>query len=117
MDLFVAAAIHCFGAYPRLSSALAASNLSGSLRPALRAVFLLVAWQWIVIALVALLATFTPPKPFKALIVLCSIALFFETALTLKFIGVFLGNELLGSAAALLLLGSLLISSRNNDRT
>jgi hypothetical protein len=112
-ELVVAAGIHWFAAYPRLSSALATSNLSGYLQAALRAVFVLVAWQWIAMAVIALLATFGRTKAFRALIAFCSIALFVETAITLKFIGVFLGNELLGSAAALLLLGSWLSGSEN----
>jgi hypothetical protein len=108
LDLLVAAALHWFGAYPNLASALAASNLNRYLQSGLRAVFLLVAWQWIVFVFVALLATFIPTRPSKALILILSIALFVETALTLKFTGLFLGNELIGSAALLLLLGGLL---------
>lgn len=109
--LLVSAAFHVLGPYPKLSSALAASNLNGYLQLALRAVFLSVAWHWIVFVIVALLATFTPTNSSKALILLCSIALFVEAALTLRFIGVFLGNELIGSAAVFLLLGGLLFGN------
>ena len=112
VDLLVAAAVHVLGAYPGFSAALAASNLIGPLQPAVRVVFLLVGWQWIVTAVVALLVAFAPTRLSKPIILICSIGLLVETALTLKFVGVFIGNEMIGSAALLLLLGGLSIGTR-----
>lgn len=109
IDLLVAAAVHFLGAYPGLSAALAASNLIGPLQPAVRVVFLLVGWQWIVTAVVALLAAFTPTRLSKPIILICSIGLLVETALTLKFVGIFIGNAMIGSAALLFLFGGLSI--------
>ena len=60
--LFASAALHSLAAYPRVSTALGASNLNARLQEPLRAVFLLVGWDWIVIAIVALLAAFTETK-------------------------------------------------------
>ena len=77
----------------------------------MRAVFLLVAWDWIVIAIVALLAAFTKTKLRKILVLFCGVAVLAETALTLAFIGVFVGNEMIGSAALLLIVGGLLIQN------
>ncbi len=109
--LFASAAVHSLAAYPRLSSALGASNLNVRLQDPLRAVFLLVGWDWIVIAIVALLAAFTETKLRKILVLFCGVAVLVETALTLAFIGVFLGNEMIGSAAVLLMVGGLLVQN------
>ena len=109
--LFASAALHSLAAYPRLSKALSASNLNAALQEPLRAVFLLVGWDWIVIAIVALLAVFTETKLRKILVLFCGAAVLVETALTLAFIGVFLGNEMIGSAAMLLIVGGLLIQN------
>jgi len=48
--LFASAALHSLAACPRLSNALSASNLNAALQKPLRAGFLLVGWDWIVIA-------------------------------------------------------------------
>lgn len=109
--LFASTAVHSLAAYPKLSRALSASNLSVPLQSALRAVFLLAGWDWVVIAVVALLAAFTETKLRRALVLICGVAVLFETGLTLAFIGVFLGNELIGSAALLILCGGLLFRS------
>jgi len=109
--LFASTAFHSLVAYPRLSRALSSSNLNAALQEALRAIFLLAGWDWIVIAIVALLAVFTETKLRKILVLLCGVAVLVETALTLAFIGVFLGNELIGSAAVLLIIGGLLVQN------
>ena len=109
IDLLVAAAVHFLGAYPGLSAALSDSNLIGPLKPAVRVVFLLVGWQWIVTAVIALLAAFTRTGLSKPIILICSIGLLVETALTFKFVGLFIGNVMIGSAALLLLFGGLSI--------
>jgi len=106
--LFASTVLHSAAAYPKLSTALSASNLSAPLQAALRAVFLLVGCDWIVIGVVALLAAFRETKLRKILILFCGVAVLVETGLTLAFIGVFLGNELIGSAALLILCGGLL---------
>lgn len=110
VDLTFSVALHWFGAYPHLSAALRASNLSTALQAALRAVFLLVGWNWIVIAIVALTA-FTRTRLRKSLVMFCGIALFVETGFTLHFVGIFIGSELIGAAALLFFLGSLLLEN------
>jgi hypothetical protein len=109
--LFASAALHSLAAYPELSTALRASNLAARLQGPLRAVFLLAGWDWIVIAIAALLAAFTETKLRKILVLFCGVAVLVETALTLAFIGVFLGNEMIGSAAVLLIIGGLLVQN------
>ena len=109
--LFASAALHSLAGYPRVSTALGASNWSARFAEPLRAVFLLAGWDWIVIAIVALLAAFTETKLRKILVLFCGAAVLVETALTLAFIGVFVGNEMIGSSAVLLLLGGLLVQN------
>ena len=106
--LFASTAVHSL-AYLRLSRVLAASNLSAPLQSALRAIFLLAGWDWVVIAVVALVAAFTATKLRRPLVLICGVAVLFETGLTLAFIGFFIGNELIGSAALLILCGGLLL--------
>ncbi len=110
--LLASTAVHTLGAYPNLSRTLATSSLPVPLQQALRAVFLLAGWDWIAIAVVALVAAFTATRLRKTLVLFCSAAVAIETAVTLAFIGLFIGNELIGSAALLLLCGGLLFESR-----
>jgi hypothetical protein len=109
--LFASAAFHSLGAYPKLASALAASNLDPPLKAALRAIFLMVGWDWIVIAIIALVAAFTETSLRKLLVLFCGVAVLVETGLTLAMIGFFIGNELIGSAAILMIAGGLLFES------
>jgi len=109
--LFASAAVHWFAAYPGISKALGASNLNAGLPAALRAVFLLVGWDWVVVAVVALLAAFTETSLRKILVLICGLAVLAETALTLAFIGIFVGNEMIGSAAVLLIIGGVLLQN------
>ena len=106
--LFASAALHSMGAYPKLSTQLAASNLNANLQSALRAIFLLVGWDWVVLAIIALLAAFTQARLRKPLVLFCGFAVLVQTILTLAFIGVFIGNEMIGTAAVLLIVGGLL---------
>ncbi len=116
--LVASGALHCFGAYPGLSEALRASNLAPPLSSTLRAVFLLVGWDWFVFAAITLLVTWRTMQQGRLLVLLCGAAVLVQTAVTLRFIGFFVGNELIGSAALLLLAGGLLLpqEGRRPDR-
>jgi len=109
--LFASAALHSIGAYPKLSAALSASTLDVHLQAALRAIFLSVGWDWTVIAIIALIAAFTATRLRKMLVLICGFAVLVETGLTLAFIGLFVGNEMIGSAAVLLIVGGLLFQN------
>ena len=106
--LFASAALHCVAYAKNLSPALSASNLAAPLQAALRAVFLLVGWDWIVIGVIVLLAAFTETKLRKVLVLVCGVAVLVQTGLTLAFIGIFVGNEMIGLAALLIICGGLL---------
>jgi hypothetical protein len=111
--LFFSAAVHTFAAYPRVTAAISVSDLSPTLKAALRAVFLLVGWNWLAIGLLALLAALRAGTSHKLLVVLLGASILVETGLTLAMMGVFVGNELLAAAAALLLAGGLLLRSQS----
>jgi hypothetical protein len=107
--LFLSSAVHTFGAYPRIAAAVSVSNLSPTLKAALRTVFLLVGWNWLAIGLLALFTALRAGTSWKLLVVLLGASIVIETGLSLAMMGVFVGNELLAAAAALLLAGGLLL--------
>lgn len=105
--LFAAAALH-FVAFSRVSPVLNASNLSPALKPAFRVIFLSIAWHWIVIAIVALIAGLSQTRLRRVLVLFCGLALLFEAAAGASMMGFFIGNEMIGAAALLLVCGGLL---------
>jgi hypothetical protein len=103
--LIASAALHCFAGYPGFSQAIGAANVNASLIAVSRTVFLLVGWDWFVIAAIVLIAALTKTRIGKPVVVLCGIALLVSTAICLRFIGPFIGDEMLGGAAVFILLG------------
>jgi hypothetical protein len=100
--LLASAAIHCLGAYPHLSLALAASNLAPPLPAGLRSAFLLVAWDWIAIAVIALMAGFSASRVRKTIVLFCAVALLVSAGIIFHFLRWFIGDELLGAAGLLM---------------
>ena len=87
------------------------SALSASIQAVFRTIFLMVGWDWIVVAAVALLAAFVETRLRRVLIFSCGLAGLVQAALALAFMGVFLGTELMFPAAFLLITGGLLFRS------
>jgi hypothetical protein len=106
--LLVSAAFHFFGGYTQIFSLYAASNLSPRLKEAFRVVFLSLGWHWVVTAVVALLAGVTETRLRKVLVLTCGLALLIEAGVGASMMGFFIGNELIGIAALLLVCGGLL---------
>jgi hypothetical protein len=106
---FVTAVFHLKD-YPKDTAKLAA--LSAGLQAGFRTIFLMVGWDWIVIAIVALLAAFTETKLRTTLLLFCGAAGLVQAALALVFMGVFLGTELMFPAALLIITGGLLSHDR-----
>ena len=109
--LFASAAVHSVVYAKGLSPALSASNLAAPLQAALRAIFLLVSWDWIVIGVIVLVAAFTETKLRKILVLFCGVAVLVQTGLALAFIGLFIGSEMMASAALLIICGGLLFQN------
>jgi hypothetical protein len=90
---------------------LRASVLSASMQEVFRAMHLLVGWQWIVLAMIALLAVIGEMRLRRVFVLLCGVAVLVEATLTLAQMGVFLGTELMALAAILMIGGGVLFTS------
>ncbi|MGB6482451.1 MAG: hypothetical protein WBE86_03075 [Candidatus Acidiferrales bacterium] len=106
--LLANAALHCVGGYKAGFPALSASNLDPHLQTAFRVVFLSLAWQWVVTAVVALLAGLTQTRLRKILVLFCGLAVLLEAGVGATMMGLFIGNEIIGTAGLLLVCGGLL---------
>ena len=102
---FAIAVLHLRG-YPKDTAKLSA--LSAPMQGEFRTIFLMVGWDWIVVAVVALLAAFTETTLRKVLVLFCGVAGLVQAVLALALMGVFLGTELMFPAASFLIVGGLL---------
>jgi hypothetical protein len=109
LNVLVGAGLHLFAGYPRLSAALAASNLSGLLANAMRAVFLMIGFTWITIAIVTLIAAFTQTRIRKALVLFCGLSLLAEIPIWVGLMGWFIGNEMFLVSGVLITCGGFLL--------
>ena len=106
--LLVAAAIH-YVAYLNFSApAVHASNLPIGLQSVFEIAFLSMAWSWIVLALIVLVVTFNDVRMGKSIALICGFAVFIQAVFTVPMVGFFIGNELLGAASLLILIGGFL---------
>jgi hypothetical protein len=106
--LFASAAFHFYGGYTQIFPLYATSNLSPRLKEAFRVVFLSLGWHWVVTAVVALLAGVTGTRLRKVLVLTCGLAVLIEAGIGAGMMGFFIGNELIGTAALLLVCGGTL---------
>jgi hypothetical protein len=109
--LFATAILHFFAGYRTGFPALAGSNLNLGLQTAFRVVFLSVAWHWIVLGIIALVAAFKAAVPRKALVLLCGLGVLIEAVAGAVIMGIFIGNESIGAAAVLIIIGGLLFEN------
>lgn len=103
--LFVGGLLHLFGGYPLVRSGVLASNLDAGLRGALRSVFLIVGWHWIVIAVIAAAAAFSRSRAAKLLVLVCGFTLLVDGVLMAVFLGWFVGTNMILLSALLILCG------------
>lgn len=108
-NMLVGAGLHLYAGYPLLSAGLAASNLNGPLANAARAVFLLMGFAWITIAVVTLIAAFTQTRIRKALVLLCGFSLLAGIPVWVGLMGWFIGNEMVLLSGALITFGGFLL--------
>jgi hypothetical protein len=109
--LFVTAILHFFAGYSTGFPALAGSNLNVGLQTAFRVVFLSVAWHWILLGIIALVATFRAAAARKALVLVCGLGVLIEAAGGAAIMGIFIGNQMIGAAGVLITIGGLLFES------
>lgn len=97
--------LHLFGGYPLVKAGVLSSNLDAALKPALRSVFLIVGWHWIVIAVIAALAAFSRSRVGKTLVLICGLTLLVDGMLMAVFLGWFVGTNMILLSALLILCG------------
>jgi hypothetical protein len=114
--VLIAASLLHLSYYPKDLSAVSASNLHASLKGAVRALYFLVGWDWIVIAIVVLISAFTETKSRNVIVLFCGFALLVNMAVMLAFMGWFFGTVMVLASALLILFGGLLLSDGLRDR-
>ena len=106
--LLVSAAMHCL-AYQRFSApAVHASNLPIALQNIFEIAFLSMAWSWIVLALIVLVVTFGEARLGKPIALICGFAVLIQAVFTVPMVGWFIGNEIIGFASLLIIVGGFL---------
>ena len=107
--LWASTALHLIAAYPRVVSGATASNLNPGLQSAFRTVFLLVGWDWIVTGIIVLIASFSATKLGKVTVLICGLSLLGHTAITVRFVGWFVGSDMILAAGLLIFCGGALL--------
>ena len=110
MVLIATALLH-LSDYPKDLSAVSASNLGAPLQGAVRALYFLVGWDWIVIAIIMLISAFTVTKLGKVIVLFCGFAILVNMAVMLAFIGWFVGTGMVLASALMTLCGGLLFQT------
>lgn len=108
--LIVASLLH-LSDYPKDLSVVNASNLRAGLKDGVRALYFSFGWESIVIAIVMLISAFTGTKLGKVIVLFCGFALLVNMAVTLAFMGWFIGPEMVLASALLALCGGLLFQT------
>jgi hypothetical protein len=105
--VLIVAALLYLSAYPRDLGAVNASNLGARLKGSVCALFFLVGWEWIVIAIIMLISAFNVTL-FKVIVLFCGFSLLVTIAVMIAFIGWFVGTGLVLASALMILCGGLL---------
>ena len=69
--------------------------------------FLSMAWSWFVLAIIVLAATFAQGRLGKPIVLLSGFAVLIQAVFTVPLTGFFIGNELIGAASLLIIVGGL----------
>lgn len=106
--MLVAAAMHCLAYLKFAGPAVHASNLPTALQSVFEVAFLSMAWSWIVLSLIALVVTFGEARLDKPIALICGFAVLIQALFTVPIVGFFLGNEMIGAASLLIIIGCFL---------
>ena len=109
MVLIAAALLH-LSYYPKDMRAVSSSDLSAPMQSEVRSLFLLVGWDWLVIAIIMLIGAVTVTGLRKLIVLFCGFALLVTLAVMLEFMGWFWGCGVVLSSALMILCGGLLYS-------
>jgi hypothetical protein len=108
--VLIAVALLHLSDYPKDLGAVSASNLGARLKGGLRALYFLVGWEWIVIAIIMLICAFNATF-FKIIVLFCGFALLVTMAVMIAFMGWFVGTYMVLASALLILCGGLLFQN------
>jgi hypothetical protein len=106
--LLVASAMHCVAYLKFAAPAVHASNLPIALQSVFEVAFLSMAWSWIVLALIVLAVTFGEARLSTRIALICGFAVLIQAVFTVPMVGFFIGNEMIGAASLLIIIGSFL---------
>jgi len=106
--LFMAAALHCFAYLKFAGPAVHTSNLPTALQSVFEVAFLSMSWSWIVLALIVLVVTFGEARLSKPIALICGFAVLIQAVFTVPMMGFFIGNEMIGAASLLIIVGCVL---------
>ena len=109
--LFAAAALHCVAYVTFSAPAVRASNLPAALQSVFEIAFLSMGWSWSVFALIVLVVTFGEARLAKPIAMICGFAVLIQAAVTVPMVGFFIGNEMIGAASLLIILGCFLFDA------
>ena len=107
MVLIAAAFLH-LSDYLKDMRAVSASNLSAPMQSEVRTIFLLVGWNWFVMAIVMLVSAFTVKELGRLIVGISGFALLVTLAVTLGLMGWFGGCGVILSSALLVICGGML---------
>jgi hypothetical protein len=106
--LLVAAAIHCLAYQKFAAPAVQASNLPIAQQSVFEIAFLSMAWSWTVLGLIVLVVTFGQTRLGKLVALIGGFAVLIQAVFTVPMVGFFIGNEMIGAASLLIIVGGFL---------
>jgi len=106
--LLVAAALHCLAYLKFAAPAVHASNLPMALQSVFEVAFLSMSWTWFVLTVIVLFATFREAPSARPINLICGFAVMIQAAFTVPLVGFFIGNEMIGAASLLIIIGTFL---------
>jgi hypothetical protein len=106
--LLVAAAIHCLAYQKFAAPAVHASNLPITQQSVFEIAFLSMAWSWTVLGLMVLVVTFGQTRLGKLIALIGGFAVLIQALFTVPMVGFFIGNEMIGAASLLIIVGGFL---------
>jgi hypothetical protein len=112
--MLVSAAFHGTLAYRAIVAALSGKGVDLAIVAALKAIWLIVAWHWLAIAVLVLAASFGRTAPWRAVLSVCGIALIGDALGAFAAIGAFVGDELLAIAGVSILAAAALFPQPAN---
>ena len=104
----IAAALLHLSDYLKDMRAVSASHLSAPMQGEVRSLFLLVGWDWIVVATMMLISAFAVAGSRKLIVLFCGFSLLVTLAVILGSMGWFWGCGIILSSALMILCGGLL---------